>query len=230
MPSDSGYVFDFETVQRIAKAVRDFERGVEKPGVNGLESDQLKSGESYIQITGARAMPGYYDGVEKVFRTDTGGWQYSATSCIAWEVNEGVLVIGETYKGTIKTCGENGKTVFAVQASGGGGTSLSTGFVEVGAQATPGTQLYTGWISSAAWYQLPGDQWARGDAIYIWNSSFRNYLYPGERYVAAEVGTYNGKKLYVSSSGEVRNVQVVTNAECDFGTMSIQKRIIATKG
>ena len=232
MPADSGYVLDFDTVQRIARAVRDYERGIGKPGVSESQSEQLLDGESYLQITSARATAGEYNAIEKIVRPDTGGWQFAPTMCIARETNGAALVVGNTYKGTLKTTfNDSGtvKNVFAVQASGGGGGALSTGLVEIGGQTAPNSQLYNGWICSNGAGE-PGTSWVRGDAVYIWNNSSKTNLYPGSRVVAADVGTYNGKRAYATSSGTLNDVVVVTDAQCDFGTINIQKRVIVTKG
>ena len=124
MANDNGFLIDAATVQRIAKAVREFERGVRKPGMVESHSDPLADGESYIEIISATTTAGRYNAIEKVVRPDTGGWQYSNVQCYAEELNGGTLTTGSTYKGTIKTSALDGSTVkkvFSVQASGGAG-------------------------------------------------------------------------------------------------------------
>jgi hypothetical protein len=124
MANDNGFLIDASTVQRIAKAVREFERGVKKPGMVESYSDPLSDGESYIEIISTTTTAGRYNAIEKVVRPDTGGWQYSNVQCYAEEINAGALTVGSTYKGTIKTSAIDAgtvKNVFSVQASGGSG-------------------------------------------------------------------------------------------------------------
>jgi hypothetical protein len=129
MPNDNGYVIDFETLQRISKSVREQERGVTKAGMSDQSQPDQQEGTSFIEVTGASTTAGYYPAREKWYDIESNTWNYAQDPCVAWEMNGSTLDSGKTYKGTLtRSVVEGGvvKHVFAVQASGGGGTGGST--------------------------------------------------------------------------------------------------------
>ncbi len=126
MPNDSGYVLDFETLQRISKSVREQERGVTKAGMADMLQPDQHEGTSFVEVTGAATTAGYYPAREKWYDIESNTWIYAQDPCVAWEMNGSTLDSGKTYKGTLaRSVVEGGvvKHVFAVQASGGGGGS-----------------------------------------------------------------------------------------------------------
>jgi hypothetical protein len=129
MPNDNGYVIDFETLQRISKSVREQERGVTKAGMSDQSQPDQQEGTSFVEVTGAATTAGYYPAREKWYDIESNTWTYAQDPCVAWEMNGSTLDSGKTYKGTLtRSVVEGGvvKHVFAVQASGGGGTGGST--------------------------------------------------------------------------------------------------------
>ena len=129
MPNDNGYVIDFETLQRISKSVREQERGVTKAGMSDQSQPDQQEGTSFVEVTGASTAAGYYPAREKWYDIESNTWTYAQDPCVAWEMNGSTLDSGKTYKGTLtRSVVEGGvvKHVFAVQASGGGGTGGST--------------------------------------------------------------------------------------------------------
>lgn len=156
MPNDSGYVLDFETLQRISKSVREQERGVTKAGMADQSQADQQEGTSFVEVTGAATTAGYYPAREKWYDIESNTWTYAQDPCVAWEMNGSTLDSGKTYKGTLaRSVVEGGvvKHVFAVQASGGGGAAGSTliivkltnGFAMTGLQQTynPTTKVWT---------------------------------------------------------------------------------------
>jgi hypothetical protein len=126
MPNDSGYVLDFETLQRISKSVREQERGVTKAGMADQSQADQQEGTAFVEVTGAATTAGYYPAREKWYDIESNTWTYAQDPCVAWEMNGSTLDSGKTYKGTLaRSVVEGGvvKHVFAVQASGGGGGS-----------------------------------------------------------------------------------------------------------
>ena len=124
MPNDDGYVLDFESVQRIGRMLRNYERGVTKPGMSGADGLQLEEGTTYVEVTGAATAPGYYPGCEKFWDLEANAWHYAPTPCVVWEINGSTLEQGKVYKATLVTNFVQGgaqKNVFSVQASGGSG-------------------------------------------------------------------------------------------------------------
>jgi hypothetical protein len=128
MPNDSGYVLDFETLQRISKSVREQERGVTKAGMADQSQADQQEGTSFVEVTGAATTAGYYPAREKWYDIESNTWTYAQDPCVAWEMNGSTLDSGKTYKGTLaRSVVEGGvvKHVFAVQASGGGGVAAA---------------------------------------------------------------------------------------------------------
>ena len=126
MPNDNGYVIDFETLQRISKSVREQERGVTKAGMVDQSQADQQEGTAFVEVTGAATTAGYYPAIEKWYDIESNTWTYAQDPCVAWEMNASTLDSGKTYKGTLaRSVVESGvvKHVFAVQASGGGGTA-----------------------------------------------------------------------------------------------------------
>jgi len=157
MPNDDGYVLDFESVQRIGRMLRNYERGVTKPGMTGADGLQLEEGTTYVEVTGAATAPGYYPGCEKFWDLEANAWHYAPTPCVVWEINGSTLEQGKVYKATLVTNFVQGgaqKNVFAVQASGGGGgttgstlifVKLTNAVAMTGVQQTynPATKVWT---------------------------------------------------------------------------------------
>jgi len=134
MPNDSGYVLDFETLQRISKSVREQERGVTKAGMADQSQADQQEGTSFVEVTGAATTAGYYPAREKWYDIESNTWTYAQDPCVAWEMNGSTLDSGKTYKGTLaRSVVEGGvvKHVFAVQASGGGGGAAGSTLIIV---------------------------------------------------------------------------------------------------
>ena len=124
-------------------------------------------------------------------------------------------------------------------ATSGGGTITSIGTILEVEKAIDGAQIYSGWLVSrndSSPSTLPGDYTfrTRGDAIYICNLdyslSLTNSFLPGQLVTGQSYGRYLGRALYASHSGLVRGIFVVSDVQCDFGTITVNKRTIVVRG
>lgn len=125
MATNSGFSLDYDSILRIARAVWEVERSLGIPGdlltgePGGPQNTQM------VEVNGALS-GGLYPAICKYH--DGTKWIYSE-SCFAVDSNSAVLTVGSTYLGRRTrsvTDGGIAKSVFTVQASGGGGTGGST--------------------------------------------------------------------------------------------------------
>jgi hypothetical protein len=125
MATNSGFSLDYDSILRIARAVWEVERSLGIPGdlltgePGGPQNTQM------VEVNGALS-GGLYPAICKYH--DGTNWVYSE-SCFAVDSNSAALTVGSTYLGRRTrsvTDGGIAKSVFTVQASGGGGTGGST--------------------------------------------------------------------------------------------------------
>ena len=212
MPNDDGYVLDFESVQRIGRMLRNYERGVTKPGMTGADGLQLEEGTTYVEVTGAATSAGYYPGCEKFWDMDANIWRYAPTPCVVWEINGATLEQGKVYKATLVTNFVQGgaqKNVFAVQASGGGGTSGST-FVVV--KITSALPPLTGVQST---YNEISKTWSDGTTNLTLVEANGNNIPVGKRVLAMKSGN-----VYIIGLDPM----AVTSVVCNGGTLTVVGR------
>ena len=125
---ETGYNLTASAAGRIGRMLRDYENGRlgRRP-----ESDQDQipgvGGVAFVIVTGTTAgyPAGEYDGTLSWFDAENNVWVSQFDPIRIRELNGGTLATGNKYQAEyLETI--DGKEVFAVQASGGGGTSGST--------------------------------------------------------------------------------------------------------
>jgi hypothetical protein len=124
MATNSGFSLDYDSILRIARAVWEVERSLGIPGdlltgePGGPQNTQM------VEVNGALS-GGLYPAICKYH--DGTNWVYSE-SCFAVDSNSAALTVGSTYLGRRTrsvTDGGIAKSVFTVQASGGGAAGSS---------------------------------------------------------------------------------------------------------
>jgi len=221
MPSNSGFSLDYDSVVRIARAVWEVERSLGIPGESEGDKDSGVRNTRLLEVNGALS-GGLYPAICKDH--DGTNWVYSE-SCFAVDSNGGTLTVGNTYIGSrTRSVSDGGvaKSVFTVQASGGGGTSatpLTAALLitskGIGDFYNASSCLHTGaaWECGAAG-SLPIDLLAidmNGLTLDI-----------GRRYIGVHVGETGGKPIY----GVQTWWGVVTNVWCDATGLHQTKREI----
>jgi hypothetical protein len=223
MPNDSGYVLDFETLQRISKSVREQERGVTKAGMADMLQPDQHEGTSFVEVTGAATTAGYYPAREKWYDIESNTWTYAQDSCVAWEMNGSTLDSGKTYKGTLaRSVVEGGvvKHVFAVQASGGGGAA---GPELVFVKSTGAASWYTTGVISTlgnAGSAIQPATWIDGTTVIGIQELNQNIIPTGKRMLAMKVTAAAGGSVYIVGL----DPEAVTSVVCNSGTLTIKQR------
>jgi len=230
MPNDDGYVLDFESVQRIGRMLRNYERGVTKPGMTGADGLQLEEGTTYVEVTGAATSAGYYPGCEKFWDMDANIWRYAPTPCVVWEINGSTLEQGKVYKATLVTNFVQGgaqKNVFAVQASGGGGGGSDVKIFLCGNQDTTNfpaaSRVYTASFE-CSWNVANNNFECAGLSQLIRLADVNRVdLVAGKRYI----GNYVASKTVAAGTLKIYAVRspvdVVSDITCLDGVMTVTK-------
>ena len=125
---DSGFNLSASSASRIGKMLRDYENGrLGRRPDPGQVTPSVGVGNSFVKVTGTNAAypAGDYVGEFTWFDTSDGLWHSQFDPVRVREVNGATLTVGSKYVGEyVETIA--GIEVFAVQASGGGGTGGST--------------------------------------------------------------------------------------------------------
>jgi hypothetical protein len=154
MATNSGFSLDYDSILRIARAVWEVERSLGIPGEFAPGDPGGPQNTRMIEVNGA-VSGGLYPAICKDH--DGANWVYSE-SCFAVDSNGATLTVGNTYIGRRTrsvTDGGVAKSVFTVQASGGGGAAADNGARFVQFTDRAGTfGIYNGymltWSSSGA--------------------------------------------------------------------------------
>ena len=222
---ETGYNLTASAAGRIGRMLRDYENGRlgRRP-----ESDQDQipgvGGVAFVIVTGTTAgyPAGEYDGTLSWFDAENNVWVSQFDPIRIRELNGGTLATGNKYQAEyLETI--DGKEVFTVQASGGGGATGSTPLTAallitskgVGDFYNASSCLHTcaSWECGAAG-SLPIDLLAidmNGLTLDI-----------GRRYIGVHVGETGGKPIY----GVQTWWGVVTNVWCDATGLHQTKREI----
>ena len=208
--NDAPCTFGFATAERILSAASKVELMELTPKSGDLSGSF--DGLSFLRITGA-AVAGKYPAQEITYDADTGTWSDGVYDSIAFEINGAALTTGTKLKGRLAGWDLNAagevRPLFAVQASGGGGTSGST-FVVV--KITSALPPLTGVQST---YNEISKTWSDGTTNLTLVEANGNNIPVGKRVLAMKSGN-----VYIIGLDPV----AVTSVVCNSGTLTVVGR------
>jgi len=208
--NDAPCTFGFATAERILSAASKVELMELTPKSGDLSGEF--DGLSFLRITGA-AVAGKYPAQEITYDADTGTWSDGAYDSLAVEVNGETLANGTKLKGRLIGWDLNAagdvRPLFAVQASGGGGTSGST-FVVV--KITSALPPLTGVQST---YNEISKTWSDGTTNLTLVEANGNNIPVGKRVLAMKSGN-----VYIIALDPM----AVTSVVCNGGTLTVVGR------
>lgn len=208
---ETGYNLTASAAGRIGRMLRDYENGRlgRRP-----ESDQDQipgvGGVAFVIVTGTTAgyPAGEYDGTLSWFDAENNVWVSQFDPIRIRELNGGTLATGNKYQAEyLETI--DGKEVFTVQASGGGGTSGST-FVVV--KITSALPPLTGVQST---YNEISKTWSDGTTNLTLVEANGNNIPVGKRVLAMKSGN-----VYIIALDPM----AVTSVVCNGGTLTVVGR------
>ena len=219
MATNSGFSLDYDSILRIARAVWEVERSLGIPGEFAPGDPGGPQNTRMIEVNGA-VSGGLYPAICKDH--DGTNWVYSE-SCFAVDSNGAALTVGNTYIGRRTrsvTDGGVAKSVFAVQASGGGGAA---GSELVFVKSTGAANYYTTGVITTLNYAgsaIGPATWFDGTTVINLQELNSNMIPTGKRMLAMKVKDSGGGSIYIVGL----DPEAVTSVVCNSGTLTIKKR------